>query len=202
VPLGRAAHLVVGWESDNGSWCENDAKSSPVILGHDAVIAYAGYDDSCAEVVGGLAALDLASGALDWSYDFGPLPPPADPRYIDGFLSSLIVGYSSPALLHDGAVVFGYLDGVYCFDPPGPGQTGPTERWFASTGLVLSSPAVGGDDTVFVGSSDGNFYALDGNSGQVRFLVPVGSAVNSSPAIGSDGTVYFSADDGNLWGVR
>jgi outer membrane protein assembly factor BamB len=98
--------------------------------------------------------------------------------------------------------VFGYLDGVYCFDPPAPGQSAPTQRWVYPTGLVLSSPAVSADDTVFIGSSDGNLYAIDGKSGQLRFAVAVGSAVNSSPAIGSDGAVYFSADDGNLWSVR
>jgi outer membrane protein assembly factor BamB len=202
VLLGGNRNMVVGWENDNGTGCENDAKSSPVILGHEAVVVYAGYDDTCAQVVGGLAALDLATGSIDWSFDFDPLPTPTDWRYIDAFLSSLIVGYSSPALLHDGAVVFGYLDGIYCFDSPSSGQGSPTLRWWVPSGLVLSSPAVGADDTVFIGSTDGNLYALDGRSGEIRFVVAVGSAVNSSPAIGSDGTVYFSADDGNLWGVR
>jgi outer membrane protein assembly factor BamB len=201
VILG-GGNMVAGWERDNGTACENNAKGAPVILGGDAVVAYAGYDVSCSEVVGGLTALDLGSGAPSWSFDFPPQPPPADPRYVDAFLGSLIVGYSSPALLHDGGLVFGYLDGVYCFDPPAAGQNAPSERWRYSTGLVLSSPAVSADDTVFVGSSDGNMYALDGHSGQPRFVVSVGSAVNSSPAIGSDGTVYFSADDGNLWAVR
>jgi outer membrane protein assembly factor BamB len=202
VLLGAGGHLVHGWESDNGSGCENDGKSSPVILGTEAVVTFAGYDESCAEVVGGIAALDLATGNVDWSFDFDPQLPPSDPRYIDAFLNSLIVGYSSPALLHDGSVVFGYLDGVYCFDPPAGGQGAPTQRWRVATGLVLSSPAVGGDDTVFVGSTDGNLYAIDGRDGQTRFTVPVGSAVSSSPAIGTDGTVYFSADDGNLWAIQ
>jgi outer membrane protein assembly factor BamB len=201
VILGTAERMVTGWAFDNGSGCENEGKSSPVISGTDAVVAFAGYDDTCAEVVGGVTALDLATGNVDWSLDFDPQLPPFDPRYIDAFLNALIVGYSSPALLHDGALVFGYLDGVYCIDPPSRGGIS-TERWWVPTGLVLSSPAVGGDDTVFVGSSDGNFYAIDGRSGTTRFVVSVGSAVNSSPAIGSDGTVYFSADDGNLWAVQ
>ncbi len=195
-------YMVAGLEIDNGSACENDAKSAPVILGNDAIVAYAGYDLYCDQVLGGLTALNLRTGAVDWSVAFPPQPPPSDPDYLNPYSSSLIVGYSSPALLHDGAVVFGYLDGVYCFDPPAAGQAAPTQRWMYPTGLVLSSPAVSADDTVFVGSSDGNLYALDGRDGQARFIVSVGSAVNSSPALGSDGTVYFSADDGNLWAVR
>ena len=131
-------------------------------------------------------------GVFDWWYDFGPQDPPTDPRYVDGFFNSLVVGYSSPALLHDGAVVFGYLDGVYCFDPPASGQRNGhrtlggadpvstscrRRRRSAQTTLSSWVPAMG------------NFYAFDGKSGLQRFVVPVGqSAVNSSPAIGSDGT--------------
>src|SRR5262249_3803855 len=92
--LGGGA-MVVGWASDNGSGCENDASASPVILGDAGVVAYAGYDPSCGQVVGGLTALTRERGAEVWSYQFPPQPPPADPRYIDTFLGSLIVGYSS-----------------------------------------------------------------------------------------------------------
>ena len=69
-------------------------------------------------------------------------------------------------------------------------------------GLVLSSPAVDKNGIVFVGSTDGNFYAIDGVTGTVKWKYAVGAAINSSPAIGSDGAVYFAADDGNLYGLH
>jgi outer membrane protein assembly factor BamB len=96
----------------------------------------------------------------------------------------------------------GWLDGVYTFDPPASGLGNATQRWYVPTGLVLSSPAVGADGTIFVGSTDGNLYAINNTTGAVKFKYSVGAAINSSPAIGSDGTVYFAADDGNLYAVR
>ncbi|HUB07033.1 MAG TPA: PQQ-binding-like beta-propeller repeat protein, partial [Myxococcales bacterium] len=106
------------------------------------------------------------------------------------------------ASLGNGSWVMGWMDGVYAFAPPANGTGAATQLWKYPTGLVLSSPAVGGDGTVFVGSSDGNFYAIDGATGQLKWKHGVGAAVNSSPAIGSDGSVYFAADDGNLYALR
>ena len=184
-----------------GGNCQNDSRGSPAIYGADAVVSFAGFDTSCTNIVGGLAAVNLQSGSQDWELAFPTLSPPAGAS-TSGPNSSLLLGYSSPATLEDGGLVVGYLDGVYAFDPPPSGSGQATLRWKVSTGLVIASPAVGGDGTVFVGSSDGNFYAIDSRTGTVRWSYAVGSAVNSSPAIGSDGSVYFAADDGNLYALR
>jgi outer membrane protein assembly factor BamB len=61
---------------------------------------------------------------------------------------------------------------------------------------------VGADGTVYVGSSDGNLYALDGLTGHLRWKFSAGAPINSSPAIGSDGTVYVAADSGLLYALR
>ncbi len=191
--------MTTGWAA-KGQSCENDSKGSPLILGNDAVVQFSGYDTSCSNVVGGIVGVNLQTGGQDWGMQLPSMAPPAAP-YVSKYHSAT-VGYSSPAALGDGGLVMGYLDGVYAFDPPSSGQGNATQRWRFPTGLVLGSPAVGGDGTVFVGSTDGNFYAIDGQSGQLKWKFNVGQPVNSSPAIGSDGTVYFAADDGNLYALR
>jgi outer membrane protein assembly factor BamB len=46
-------------------------------------------------------------------------------------------------------------------------------RWQTFTpGYVTSSPALGSDGTVYVGSFDHRLYALDPDTGQVRWVVP------------------------------
>ncbi|MHB1846007.1 MAG: choice-of-anchor D domain-containing protein [Deltaproteobacteria bacterium] len=183
-----------------GQGCGNDSKGSPLILGADAVVQYAGFDAACANIVGGIVAVNLKTGTQDFGLGLPSMPPPAAPYLLND--GTPVIGDSSPALLGDGGLVMGYLDGVYAFDPPASGEGQATQRWRYGTGLVLGSPAVGADGTVFVGSTDGNFYAINGTTGALKWKYTVGAAINSSPAIGTDGTVYFAADDGNLYALR
>ena len=65
-----------------------------------------------------------------------------------------------------------------------------TPIWEFGTGdQVLSSPAIGSDGTVYVGSYDNKLYALNGKAGVKLWEFETGGEVRSSPAIGSDGTV-------------
>ena len=193
--------LALG-EGDNTSCGGNDEKSSPTLMGNDAVVSLGGYDaQSCSNAVGAIQAFNLQTGALDWTYNFTTINNVSNTWFISR-QGAIMSNFSSPALVGNGDVVVGWQDGVYCITPPGSGTGTATLRWKFPGELVISSPAVGADGTIFFGSTDGNFYALDGQTGQLKFKVPVGQPINSSPAIGSDGTVYFSADDGNLYAVR
>jgi len=64
---------------------------------------------------------------------------------------------------------------------------------FETGGMVYSSPAIGPDGTVHVGSFDKKLYAINGKSGVKLWEFETGSRVDSSPAIGSDGTVYVGS---------
>ncbi len=75
-----------------------------------------------------------------------------------------------------------------------------TLKWAFSTGAsIQSSPAVA-DGTIYIGSRDFNFYALDADTGAKRWEYKTGSWVDSSPAIAS-GAVYFGSNDGNLYAL-
>lgn len=67
-------------------------------------------------------------------------------------------------------------------------------RWrFETGGDVDSSPAVGPDGTVYVGSDDGNCYAVHPETGAEVWRFPAGAEVRSSPAVDDYGNVYFGA---------
>ena len=59
-----------------------------------------------------------------------------------------------------------------------------------------SSPAVGADGTIYVGSDDGNLYAVnpDGSQKWKWFETSFPYSVRSSPAVGADGTIYVGSD--------
>ena len=61
-----------------------------------------------------------------------------------------------------------------------------------------SSPAIGSDGTIYVGSRDDMFYAINPN-GTLKWSYTTGHIVVSSPAIGSDGTVYVGSYDDKLY---
>jgi len=66
---------------------------------------------------------------------------------------------------------------------------------------VLSSPALGADGTVFVGSDDNNVYALNPD-GTEKWAFPAGSAIRSSPALGADATVYVGSFDHDVYAIN
>jgi outer membrane protein assembly factor BamB len=68
-------------------------------------------------------------------------------------------------------------------------------KWTFQTGAwVDSSPAIGADGTIYFGSWDTNFYALNPD-GTKKWSFPSGGIIDSSPAIGADGTIYFGSHD-------
>lgn len=74
-------------------------------------------------------------------------------------------------------------------------QTGET----GSVRSVLSSPAISDNNTVYVGASDGNLYAIDGKYGYIKWKFKTGGEIESSPSIAIDDTVFVGSSDGRLY---
>jgi outer membrane protein assembly factor BamB len=75
-------------------------------------------------------------------------------------------------------------------------------RWQFSAGdWVSSSPAIGSDGTVYVGSDDQNLYAINPD-GTKKWSFLTEGHVYSSPAIGSDGTIYVGSFDHRLYAIK
>ena len=108
---------------------------------------------------------------------------------------------SSPAVGANGVIYFGAgttitddalssgsypENNVYALNP------NFTKKWSYTTGspLDLSSPALGADGTVFIGSADKKLFALDGNTGALKWSYSTTGPVESAPAIATDGTIY------------
>ena len=86
--------------------------------------------------------------------------------------------------------------GVY--DSQAPQQL--SLKWtFSTNGAIYSSPAVAGG-VVYIGSSDGNLYAVDAATGKLRWKFDAHGQVRSSPAV-VGGAVYVISLDGNLYAV-
>ena len=173
-------------------------KTGGAVISTPAVVegtAYFGSNDHY------LYAVNLADGVQRWKFKTG----------------SRIT--SSPAV-YNGGVYFASYDGnIYALDV----KTGK-QRWrFASEGerrftgrhlhgsdpagesmpdpfdFYLSSPAIDAN-TVYVGSGDGNIYALDAASGALRWKFRTGNVVHASPAV-ANGVVYIGSWDSYFYAL-
>lgn len=116
---------------------------------------------------------------------------------------------SSPAIGADGTIYVGalsnYFNKIYSLRPDG------SMNWVFSMGAISvpypgggseqnSSPAIGPDRTIYVGSIDGNLYSIS-PTGQTNWTFPLATSAGGtfcSPSIDSDGTIYIGAQDGIL----
>jgi outer membrane protein assembly factor BamB len=65
----------------------------------------------------------------------------------------------------------------------------------------LSSPAIGADGTIYVGSTDKNIYALD-PSGCKKWSFATGGVVAPRPMLGPDGTIYAGSVDKKVYALN
>ncbi|MCK5559421.1 MAG: PQQ-binding-like beta-propeller repeat protein [Thermoplasmata archaeon] len=76
------------------------------------------------------------------------------------------------------------------------------ERWnFTTEYWIGSSPSIGSDGTIYVGSYDYKLYAINPD-GTEKWNFKTGNQIRSSPGIGSDGTIYIGSDDHKLYAIN
>ena len=68
-------------------------------------------------------------------------------------------------------------------------------------GSIYSSPAIGADGTIYVGSDDNNLYAI-APDGTMKWSFATGSYIESSPAIGLYGCIYVGSCDKKLYAIN
>ena len=125
--------------------------------------------------------------------------------------------FSTAAIGSSGEIYFGSKDHrLYCFEDS---VTYGKKLWQHASGefydghLVDSSPAIGEDGTLYVGTDpfgatgqtpvpvDTVFFAVNPD-GTRKWALPLGDGAESSPAVGPDGTVYIGCYDQNLYAIR
>ncbi len=93
----------------------------------------------------------------------------------------------------------GNLQHTGVYDAAGVPRFSKVKWKFHTHGFVISSPTVA-SDTAYVGSTDGNLYAVDLANGTQKWKFATKARVTSSPAV-SGGLVYFPSYDGTFYAV-
>lgn len=80
------------------------------------------------------------------------------------------------------------------------GEEGELVWEYKTDDWVYSSPAVGEDGTIYVGSYDDHLHAVNPD-GTMKWKFPVGAPIWSAAAIDEDGTIYFGSEDIHIYAV-
>jgi outer membrane protein assembly factor BamB len=73
-------------------------------------------------------------------------------------------------------------------------------KWRLQTGDAVRASVVGAGGTLYVGSMNGTFYALDEATGTEKWHFETGGPIYSTATV-AEGTVYFGSNDGTLYAL-
>lgn len=74
-------------------------------------------------------------------------------------------------------------------------------QWVYPVGSSTSTPAIGTDSTIYVGSYDSNLYAINPD-GTLKWKYTTGDVIESSPAVGTDGVIYVGSNDNKVYAIN
>ena len=167
-------------------------KTSGAVLSSAAVsegVAYFGCDDR------NLYALDVKTGEKKWSFATGGMvrssPAVSGGKVYFASYDSMI--YALDAITGEKKWAF-ETKGEKHFEARGLHYMKPSAQTIPDFWDLYESSPVVVDGVVYVGSGDGNMYALCAESGQLVWKFQTGDVVHCSPAV-VDGTVYFGSWD-------
>lgn len=136
----------------------------------------------------GLYAFNATDGAQAWAYGT-ELPLGNSPTYFNGIL--YVGGYDHK--IHAINATNGQVKSGWTFLEAGAGyETNP---------LVISDTFTGNQPVVLAGNRDGIFYAIDGNTGALKWKYQTGGPIRFSAAY-KNGVVYFAADDSYAYALN
>ncbi|MHB8997173.1 MAG: PQQ-binding-like beta-propeller repeat protein [Armatimonadota bacterium] len=178
-------------------------RSAPLLLGS---VLYFGCDD------GRIYALDLETRLQRWYFDAGGHVRVSPVYYRDTIFAASDTGYLFALNARNGSQVWNTnLETKFIFSSPvierrhvliGAGNNlmacdtdnGAVAWGFQTFGLITGSPAVK-DRMVFIGSTDGSLYCVNGGTGRAIWRYPSEGTlapVTSSPTIHGDTVVFRS----------
>lgn len=128
-----------------------------------------------------------------WAWDFGDgnTATSKDPNYSYGSVGTFTISLVVTDNSGDTSEVFTKEVDVW------------GDKWsFATTGEIKpSTPAIADDGTIYVGSDDDSFYAINPD-GTLKWSFETGGNIRNSPSIAADGTIYIGSDDDNLYALN
>jgi outer membrane protein assembly factor BamB len=112
------------------------------------------------------------------------------------------IGISANGTLYIGSndgYVYSYTDGQV--SPNWHVQVNNTNKApFTSPNSMYTTPLIGPDGTIYIGSNEGYLYALNPSNGAIKWSYSAGYPLQSSPIMDASGSIYFGAGN-NVYAI-
>jgi outer membrane protein assembly factor BamB len=174
--IGCARAPVRGW-------------SGPVVAGDRVYVG---------TIKGEVVGLNNSTGIQEWRFALEGSGSTGSFLGCAGQISTAMSIYSTPAAkeVEDSIIIYaGDYDGNVYGIVTGTQMVSK----FETDGPIVGSPTIA-DDTLFIGSSDNNLYAISLDSWGKKWVFETGDKIWSTPAI-DDGVVYIGSSDHNLYAI-
>lgn len=196
-PLRGGCSTRAGWSRKSGPTSGQLATTFSALVGESSP-AVSGAGDVWVGTTDGWILAVTGNGLLRWGLRTG------------GAVKS------SPAIDQLGNAIIGSTDGfLYAlaaepgiFDPDagggddaGPVYSPPKILFKLAVGPIASSPVIGGDGTIYVGTTEGKLASVMKDGSAVNWSVTTNDTLGSSPALGQDGTIYVGSSDQKLYAL-
>ncbi|HEY3250565.1 MAG TPA: PQQ-binding-like beta-propeller repeat protein [Ignavibacteria bacterium] len=189
-----------------------DAGTTPLVLGNDIIIAYAGDDKYS------VASYNLREGKRNWRKNFRYIQtsPVLQDGYVyfgslDGnqykieaatgrqiwkyFISELI---HSTCAVSNGKVLFGTDKGSFCCI----GTTDGSELWKIKIDAPVFSTPLIYDERVYFGADDSNYYAVNIMDGSIAWKQNMKTKITGGSTIYGKSSLIFGGINGNVYALN
>ena len=181
------------WRFTTGNQIDN----VPALNSNASVVYFVSNDNN-------LYAINTSDGTERWRF-----PILTEPNEIQSSPTVDTKGTADPSddIIYVGSddfYVYALKPAARLADPTGVGGVNLAQgEWrFRTNGEIESSAAIDPDDgTIYIGSDDGNVWAIRPN-GTEKWRFPTGGTVESSPIVDLDGTIYIGSQDGNVYAIN
>jgi len=112
-----------------------------------------------------------------------------------------VISYSSEGLQNSSWPMFQHDVQHTGRSPYAPNGNTPVVKWkFWMDGMMISSPSIDENGTIYIGAEDfhDSFFAINPD-GTEKWRFGTGDYILSSPAIAADGTIYIGSNNGKLY---
>jgi outer membrane protein assembly factor BamB len=194
-PLRGGCTTRAGYSTQNGP-SSGQVSATFAALASDSSPALSSASDVWFGTTDGWVLAVTVNGFVRWGLKTGG--PIKSSAAID-VLGNAVIG-STDGFLYRIAAEDGPFDpDAGAGEDAGPSYPSPRVLFKLALGPIASSPVIGADGSIYVGTTDGKLHSVKGDGSSSNWSVTTNDTLGSSPALGQDGTIYVGSSDQKLY---
>jgi len=188
-----------------------DANSTPLIMGNDVIVTFAG------DTKYSIASYSLVGAEINWRKKLGDIQ--TSPIMKDGYIYTGTLGGKFYKLDKNGKIIWFFKAGspihstcavsgdkavfgtdkgnIFCIN-----TSDGSKKWEFKAGAPVFASPLAFEDKIFIGSDDSNYVCIDINTGSKIWSQNLKTKIFSGSTLFNSSAVIFGGVDGNLYSLN